>query len=211
MDHKQKSYENTAASVIKEFQKRGIDGFYYPSSKEAVAFAMSMMEPNSVIASGGSQTLEESGMMRAILESDHVYIDRLKASTPEEKRELYAKSVMADYYFMSSNAITLAGELVNIDGNGNRVACLITGPRNVIVLAGMNKIVSDVGEAVNRVRNIAAPPNGVRLHLNTPCASIGKCADCMFEQTMCSHIVVTRRPKQNGRIKVILIGESLGY
>lgn len=211
MDHKQKSYENTANSVIKEFQKRGIDGFYCQTSKEAVELAMSMMEPNSVIASGGSQTLEESGMMRAILESDHTYIDRLKATTPEEKRELYAKSVMADYYFMSSNAITLAGELVNIDGNGNRVACLITGPRTVIILAGMNKIVSDAKEAVNRVRNIAAPPNGVRLNLNTPCASIGKCADCMSEQTMCSHIVITRRPKQNGRIKVILIGESLGY
>lgn len=211
MDHKQKSYANTAASVIKELQKRGMEGFYCPTSKEAVDLAMSMMEPNSVIASGGSQTLQESGMMQAILESDHTFIDRLKASTPEEKREAYAKSVMADYYFMSSNAITLDGELVNIDGNGNRVACLITGPKYVIILAGMNKIVTDVKEAIDRVQNIAAPPNGVRLQLNTPCASIGKCADCMSEQTMCAQIVVTRRPKQNGRIKVILIGESLGY
>lgn len=211
MDVKQKSYENTANSIIKEFKKRGIEGFYCPTSKEAVELAMSMMEPHSVIASGGSQTLEESGMMQAIRESEHTYLDRLKAATPEEKREIYAKSVMADYYFMSANAVTLDGELVNIDGNGNRVACLITGPKEVIVMVGMNKIVTDTGEGINRVRNVAAPPNGVRLNLNTPCSLIGKCANCLSEQTMCAQIVITRRSKPDGRIKVILIGETLGY
>lgn len=205
------SYANTATTIIKALGKRGMEGHYCETSEDAVKLVMSMMEPNSVITSGGSVTLQETGIMEAILNSEHTFIDRLAAKTPEEKREVYAKCVMADYFFMSTNAITLDGELVNIDGNGNRVACLITGPREVFVVAGMNKVVSNVEEGVHRVQNIAAPPNGVRLGLDTPCAGIGKCANCMSSGTMCSNIVITRRPKQDGRIKVILIGETLGY
>lgn len=112
---------------------------------------------------------------------------------------------------MSSNAITLDGELVNIDGNGNRVACLITGPKNVIVIAGMNKIAPDVKSAFDRVRNVAAPPNGVRLGTKTPCAKYGRCHDCYAADSMCCQFVVTRKSRIPGRIKVLLVGEELGY
>lgn len=210
MTPKQISYSNTAESVIKEFARRGIEAYYCENSAEAVEQVLSMMEENSVVTSGGSATLAESGILDAVKNGSYTYIDRLAAKTPEESREIYSKVVMADYFLMSSNAITLDGQLVNIDGNGNRVACLITGPKQVIVVAGMNKLVSTVEEGINRVHNIAAPPNGVRLGLQTPCAMIGKCADCLTKQSMCSQVVITRMCK-NDRIKVVLVGEELGF
>ncbi len=210
MTPKQLSYRNTAESVIKEFARRGIEAYYCEDSKGAVEQVLSMMEKNAVVTSGGSVTLAETGIMDAVKNGPYTYIDRLTAKTPQEAREIYAKSVMADYFLMSSNAITLDGQLVNIDGNGNRVACLITGPKQVIVVAGMNKLVSTVEEGINRVHNMAAPPNGVRLGLETPCAKIGKCADCLSKQSMCSQVVITRMCK-NDRIKVVLVGEELGF
>lgn len=211
MTSKKINYENLASTVIHKLEKRGMEGFYCATSKEAVEQAMKLMKEDSVVAFGGSQTLIETGMMEALASSAHTVIDRTIAKTPEEKREIYAKSVMADDYLMSSNAITIDGELVNIDGNGNRVACLITGPNQVIILAGMNKLTRNVQDAVNRVRNFAAPPNGVRLDTRTPCAVKGVCVDCHEKGCMCSHIVITRHSKIPGRIKVILIGEMLGY
>ena len=127
------------------------------------------------------------------------------------KADFYSKIVTCDYYFMSSNAITLDGQLVNIDGRGNRVACLIDGPKNVIIIAGMNKIVTDVEAGIERVRNYASPPNNIRLGYNTPCAQLGRCANCLVDDCICCQIVITRKSKIPGRIKVILVGEELGY
>ena len=112
---------------------------------------------------------------------------------------------------MSTNAITLDGELINIDGRGNRVAALIYGPEQVIIIAGMNKVATDEAAGLARARNMAAPPNCVRLNKKTPCAVTGRCGDCYGEESICSQIVVTRRSSQKNRIKVILVGEELGY
>lgn len=210
MSPKKMSYRNTAESVIKEFAKRGIEGYYCENSEKAVAQILSMMKENSVVTSGGSATLAETGILDAVKKGTYKYIDRTVAKSSDEAREIYAQCVMADYFLMSSNAITLDGQLVNIDGNGNRVACLITGPKQVIVVAGMNKLVATVEEGISRVHNVAAPPNGVRLGLDTPCSKIGKCGDCYSRQSMCSQVVVTRMCK-NDRIKVILVGEELGF
>lgn len=210
MTPKQISYSNTAESVIKEMKRRGIEGYYCETRQEAVEQVLSMIQKGSVVSSGGSVTLEESGILPAIRERDYTYIDRMLAKTEQEKRETYARIVMADTFLMSSNAVTLDGQLVNIDGNGNRVACLITGPSQVIVVAGMNKLVSTVEEGIHRAHNMAAPPNGVRLGLQTPCAMLGKCMDCMAKDCMCSQVVVTRMCR-NGRIKVVLVGENLGF
>ncbi len=138
-------------------------------------------------------------------------LDRSLARTPEESRQIYAKTVLADYYLMSTNAITLGGELINIDGNGNRVACLIQGPSHVIIIAGMNKVVSDVPGGVARVRNMASPANAIRLNRNLPCAASGVCHDCLSPECFCNQIVVTRRSMHPGRIKIYLVGEELGY
>ena len=156
-------------------------------------------------------TLEELGLIEELKKSDYTVYDRSLAKTPEERSELYSDVVCCDYYFMSSNAITLDGQLVNIDGFGNRVACLITGPKNVVVIAGMNKVVKDVNSAIDRVHNQAAPPNALRLGLNLPCAKFGRCVDCLDDSCMCCQTVITRKSRIPGRIKVILVGEELGY
>ena len=156
-------------------------------------------------------TLDEIGLLDELQNSDYILYDRNKVSNEEERTAMNARIITSDYYFMSSNAITLDGKLVNVDGYGNRVACLIWGPKNVIVIAGMNKVVTDEKAAIDRARNMAAPPNTVRLHKKTPCAELGRCANCLTEDCICSNTVITRRSQIPNRIKVILVGEELGY
>lgn len=209
---KQINYQNLAGNIINKFNLRGIEGYYCADREEANAKAKRFLTPDCTISWGGSVTLNETGLIDDLKETDdYILYDRMSAKTPEEKKEMAGKIFTSDYYFMSSNAITMEGELVNIDGNGNRVACLCNGPDNVIIIAGMNKIVKDVKEAISRVRNIAAPPNAVRLGLDTPCASSGRCNDCFMESCMCGQIVITRMSRIPGRIKVLLVGEELGY
>lgn len=204
-------YENQAATIIKNLEKRNMEGYYCPDGASAVQTALSLMPEHSVISWGGSMTLNETGLMEQLQKRDYTLIDRMTAATPEERRELYAKATLADYYLMSTNAITLDGQLVNIDGAGNRVACLIHGPENVIILAGMNKVCPDVESAIRRVKNCATPPNTVRLNCKTPCAVTGICGDCLSPETICCQEVITRYSRIKGRIKVILIGEEYGY
>ena len=208
---KKQYYENVADSIIEKFNLRGIEGYYCDDAEEALTMAKRFLTPGCSISWGGSETLNEIGLLEELEASDYILYDRSTANTPEEKSAMYSKIVTADYFFMSSNAITLDGQLVNIDGMGNRVACLITGPKNVIIIAGMNKIVTDVETGMERVRNMAAPPNTVRLNCDTPCAELGRCANCLSEDCICCEIVITRKSKIPGRIKVILVGEELGY
>ncbi|WFR56056.1 lactate utilization protein [Anaerocolumna sp. AGMB13025] len=211
MTPKQLYYENLADSLIEKFNLRGIEGYYCDNAEDALIMAKRFLTPGCSISWGGSVTLEEIGLITELKTSDYILYDRLSAKTPEEKEAMYSKIVTTDYFFMSSNAITLDGQLVNIDAGGNRVACLIAGPKNVIIIAGMNKIVTDVNTGIERVHNMAAPPNITRLGLKTPCAELGRCANCLTEDCICCEIVITRKSKIPGRIKVILVGEELGY
>ncbi|MDO5292543.1 MAG: lactate utilization protein [bacterium] len=211
MNPKEQSYKNLSETLIKKLALRNMEGYYCNTKEEAKDLALSLMEKGSSVTWGGSMTISEIGLLDALSEDDYTILDRSIAKTPEEQREFYGRAVMADYFLMSSNAITLDGQLVNIDGNGNRVACLITGPRNVIVIAGINKLVPDVKSGIERVHNFAAPPNGVRLNTGTPCSTTGVCANCLADGCMCCQEVVTRKSRVKGRIKVIIVGESLGY
>lgn len=211
MTPKQQYYETIADNLIKKFNLRGIEGYYCSTKEEALGTIKRFLTPDCSVTWGGSITLQEIGLLDALKNSDYIVYDRADATTDEEKSQLYAKIVTADYFFTSSNAITLDGELVNIDGAGNRVACLITGPKNVVVVAGMNKLTPDVTSAIARVKHMAAPPNAVRLKLNTPCTDIGRCVNCLTDDCICTNTVVTRKSKIPGRIKVILVGEELGY
>ena len=150
MTPKAKYYETLANTMIKNFEKRRMEAYYCPTAKEAVEKALSFLPSGAVVAHGGSMTLEETGMMDALRSADIQFLDRAVCKTPEDSRKIFHDALMADYYFMSTNAMTIDGELVNIDGNGNRVAALIYGPENVIILAGMNKVAKDVAEAVDR-------------------------------------------------------------
>ena len=211
MSPKEIAKQNLANTIIKNMAKKNLEGYYCATSAEAVEKALSLMPEGSSVTWGGSMTLTECGLMDALKTANYEIIDRDTAKTPQEAREMYAKQVMADYYLMSSNAITVDGELVNIDGRANRVSCLCWGPENVIVIAGMNKVTPDIDSALKRVRNIAAPPNTVRLNKNTPCSQTGKCADCYSPECICSQVLITRRSSTPNRIKVILVGEELGY
>lgn len=208
---KKQNYENLADSLIEKFNLRGIEGYYCDNAEEALSMAKRFLTPGCSISWGGSETLKEIGLIDELKASDYILYDRDEAVTPEDKARLYRKIVTVDYFFMSSNAITLDGQLVNIDGSGNRVACLITGPSNVIIIAGMNKIVTDVETGIERVRNMAAPPNVIRLGFQNPCAQLGRCANCLSKDCICCEIVITRKSRIPGRIKVILVGEELGF
>lgn len=211
MSHKQTAFSRQAETIIKNLKKRNMEGFYFNSATACTEAILDEMPKGSLVSWGGSESIKECGLLEAIQRGDYELIDRSTAKTPEESRQIYAKTVLADYYLMSTNAITTDGELINIDGNGNRVACLIQGPRHVIIVAGMNKVVTDVPGGVSRVRNIASPANAIRLERNLPCAGSGICHDCLSPECFCNQIVVTRRSMHPGRIRVYLVGEELGY
>ena len=211
MNYKQQAFAKAAPGIIKNLEKRGMEGYYFEDCASMVKAVLSMMPEGSVLSWGGSASLTESGMMDAIQKGNYTLIDRATAQTDQERREIYGKTVMSDFYFCSTNALTLDGELVNIDGNGNRVACLIHGPQHVMLLVGMNKVVKDLDSAFKRVRTQACPANAIRLNMNTPCAVTGTCADCLSPECFCNQIVVTRRSRHAGRIKVFLVGQELGF
>lgn len=212
MTAKKKNYEHLAEAIIEKLNKRGMEGYYCPDREAVNAKAKRFLTPDCSISWGGSETLSEIGLLDDLKESDdYILYDRTVAKTPEEKREMFSKIVTSDYYFMSTNAITMDGVLINIDGNGNRVACLCNGPEHVVIIAGMNKVVTDIESGIARVRNIAAPPNAIRLNLDTPCAEMGHCVNCLSEDCICDQIVITRKSRTPGRIKVLLVGEELGF
>ena len=212
MTPKQQAYQSLATSIIKNLKTRNIEAFYCEDSAAAVTLAMDLMKNGGTVGMGGTETVKETGLLDAVKDAKHLdFINRDVSKTPEEKKEIFYKTIQCDYFLMSTNAITVDGELINIDGNGNRVACLIHGPEQVIILAGMNKVVDDVDSGIARVGIYAAPPNAARLGTRTPCATLGHCGDCHSEDCMCCQIVVTRHSRHKGRIKVILIGEELGF
>lgn len=211
MSHKTEAFAAMAKTIIENLKKRNMEGYYFENSSECVKAILDSIPSGSVISWGGSETIKETGLMEAVHNGSYELIDRTTAKNPEEARQIYARTVLADYYLMSSNAVTIDGELINIDGNGNRVACLIQGPSHVIIVVGMNKIVTDVENGVARVRNMASPANAIRLKKKIPCAATGHCHACLAPDCFCNQIVITRRSGHEGRIKVYLVAENLGY
>lgn len=211
MTNKQLAFETTANTIIKNLKLRNMEGYFFENSADAVNAILQMIPEGSSITWGGSETFKETGMLAALQKGNYDLIDRSTATTPEERRTQYGQMVMADYFFMSSNAVTLNGELVNIDGNSNRVGLLVHGPQHVFILVGMNKIVADVDAGIKRTRTYACPANAKRLQKTTPCGVIGKCGECLSDECMCNQIVITRRSGHKGRIKVFFIAEELGY
>ena len=207
MNPKQISFQNTAQTLIKNLEKRNMSGYYCATKEEALQKALQLIPVNSSVGWGGSMTMEEIGLLDALKKGEYEAIDR----TQGDPKEQAAKIFTADYFLMSTNAITLDGELINIDGRANRICYLCYGPEHVLIIAGMNKVVPDVESGIKRVRNMATPPNTTRLNKNTPCAKTGRCMDCLSPDCICNQILITRRSGQEGRISVILVGEELGY
>lgn len=211
MTNKKEFYQIKAQKIIKNFAKRNIEGYFAKNSKQARQKVITLIKNNSTVSWGGSMTLKEIKLLQKLKEKNYKLLDRSEAKTAAAREKIYHQALKADYYLMSSNAITQSGKLINIDGNGNRLAALIYGPKNIIIVAGMNKITVDEKSGLKRVRNQAAPANAIRLNQNTPCTKTGQCAACQLEDTICCQTVITRRSRKKGRIKVILVGEELGY
>lgn len=212
MDNVKQQHELVAKKVIQNLKKRHMEGFYCKSPEEAVSLVSSLMDKDSSVTWGGSMTLKEIGLDEEIKRrTDLTVFDRATAKSPEEIEKIYRSAFSADNYIMSTNAITVDGELLNIDGNGNRVAALIFGPKQVIIIAGMNKVCQNLEEAMSRVRNIASPPNCIRLNKKTPCSATGLCGNCLSDDCICNQIVTTRNSRDPERIKVILIEGNWGY
>lgn len=214
MSAKEQFYKNQAEGIIEKLALRKMKGYYCANVQEAKEKLLELIagsnEQKKTIGYGGSMTLDENGFKEYLTEHGQNLILRENYKTEEEIIECKKQLVCADVFLTSTNAITLDGELVNIDGRGNRVSFLIYGPEEVIVIAGMNKVVTDVEAGIRRTRNFAAPPNTVRLERSTPCATTGRCGNCL-QDSICSQIVVTRTSMIPERIKVILVGEELGY
>lgn len=205
------SHKKTAETVIKKFAKRGMEAYYCSTKEEAMKQILSFIPEGSSVTWGGTESMEEAGVCEAIRTGNYNFIDRKTAKTPEEARALYGKIVCADFFLTSTNAFTTDGELVNIDGASNRVACIAHGPAHVIVLASLDKMCATVEDCINRIHTHAAPPNALRVGVDTPCSKTGVCADCVSPSTICCQTLITRYSRIPGRIKVVLCGEKLGY
>ena len=203
-------YEKQAETIIKHLQKRGMEGYYCADSKSAVQKALSLIPEGSTVTWGGSESIKECGLMEALKDAPVTIWDR-KDVKPEDMKAFYLKAFSANVYLMSSNAITLDGQLVNIDGTGNRIAALTYGPDRVVLIVGMNKVCPDLESAITRVHNVAAPPNCMRLNIENPCTKDGICHNCLSPTKICNMLHVMHFNRFPGRIQVVLVGEQLGY
>lgn len=205
--------KNVVAKTLENLKRRQFEAYYCETADEACGLALSLIPEGDSVAWGGSKTAEQIGLIQAVRTAGKFnVIDRDKATTPEEKAAFMRQGLSADTFISGINGLSSDGWIVNIDGTGNRVAATVYGPRNIIFVAGVNKLVDGgVEDAIDRARNIAAPRNAQRFDIATPCKATGKCADCLSPCTICSQFVLTRFCKPAGRIKVILIGEELGF
>ena len=207
-----KRYDLLGPRVAEACRRRNFEAYYCADKEEVLSLLLSLIPKDHTVSWGGSETLFELGVIEAVKENGYAVIDRATASSPEERIELMRKALLSDTYLMSANAVSEEGTLVNVDGNGNRVAAMMFGPKSVIAVVGMNKVVRDTDAAILRARTIAAPMNIQRFDaLNTPCKASGFCADCKSADCICSYVTVTRMCRPKGRIKVIFVGENLGF
>lgn len=187
-------------------------GFYVESSQELLSLLSTLLAEGEKIGCGDSATLEETGVFEHLRNGSYIFFDKhQKNLTTEDKRKLYLNNFDADTFITGTNAVTMDGKLFNIDGNGSRVAPMIYGPRQVIVVVGVNKLVDTVEDAIQRTRQIAAPLDAKRLNKNTPCVKLGRCIDCKHEQRICNNFVLIARQFSKDRIKVIFINGDYGY
>ena len=198
--------------ALTALKANGFKVIYADNSKEALDKVMSLIPKEAKVGIGGSVTVRDIGLVEAIEKQNNpIFMDWGKPLELKEKLKVRKEALNSDVYLTSSNAITLQGQLVNIDGTGNRVSAMIFGPKKVIVVAGANKLVGTLDEALARIKNIACPLNGKRLNFKTPCALTGKCADCSSPDRMCKVTVILEKKPSLSDITIVLVGENLGY
>lgn len=211
LTQKKMQYDKAGPKVAEALNKRFFEAYYCSDRESGLQKVLELIPQNHVVSWGGTSTADELGIKDALRQRGQAVIDRDTAKDAQERKEMLKKALTCDTFLMSSNAISSDGELVNIDGTGNRVAALCFGPDQVVVVAGMNKVAGDLDDAMGRARQVAAPINAQRFQLKTPCSVNGLCGNCKGADCICAQIVTTRVCKPAGRIKVVLIGEDLGF
>ena len=210
MDPKQKYYHKRGELLVKNLRSRHFEAYYCESREQALEKALELIPMGATVGWGGALSAKQIGLLDAMNNGNYNAIDRDKAPNPEQRKQAMKRCLLADVFITGANALSMDGQMVNIDGNGNRVAPIVYGPESIIVIAGMNKVMDTLDAAMIRARTVAAPMNKQRFEPNTPCAVTGSCADCKVQGCICNHIVVTRHCRPVGRIKFILVGEALG-
>lgn len=209
-------------ATLKNLKRNRMEAYYVDTKEQACDLVKTLVQPGATVSCGGSVTLKQTGVYDIIASGDYDFLDRSACKTAEETDALYRQVFSADAFFTSANAVTENGELYNVDGNSNRVAAIVFGPKSVICVCGVNKLVKNIDEAIRRVKTKAAPPNTVRLGIETPCAKTGACislkqedpdmcAGCHGDGRICCNYVVNAQQRHINRIKVIIIGEEYGY
>ena len=221
-DNKKTIIEMRINKTGANLKKNNMEFYYAPTAADVRGIVESLMPEGCTVTHGGSESMKECGIPELLNSGRNNYIDRSKATTPEETKAVYRQAFSADVYITSSNAVTEDGVLYNVDGNSNRIAAIAYGPDSVIVIAGYNKIVRDLAEAEVRVKNTAAPPNCVRLNCETYCAKTGECVSlknashqmsdgCAGDGRICCNYLISAQQRHKGRIKVIIVGEELAF
>ena len=211
MNPKEIYIEKRAQVVVKNLNNRHFEAYYCANREEALAKALELIPAGASVGWGGATSAEQIGLLNAVRTGDYKAIDRDKTTTLADREAAMRACLGADVFLTGSNAISMDGQLVNIDGIGNRVAAIVYGSKSIVMIAGMNKVVDTLEAAVTRARTVAAPINTQRFPVETPCKVTGTCADCKSDGCICNQMLITRNCKPAGRIKVILVGEDLGF
>lgn len=211
MNHQETRKQLLAEHLMKNLRQRHYETFYCPTAAEAVERITAMIPEGSSVTWGGSMTIRQMGLTDALHKKNLQVWDRDLAPDREAAQEIYRRAFNADYYLSSVNAISEDGLIVNIDGNGNRVAAITFGPRHVIFVVGLNKVARDAEAALSRARCTASPINAARFDIKTPCHADGVCHNCKSPDSICNYIHIMRNSHPAGRHTVVLVGEDLGY
>ena len=204
--------EERAKRAIERLEAHDFKAIYFKTKEEAVQEILKHIAPKQRIGVGGSVTIRELRILEKLEAQGGIIYDHWKPGlTKEQTLEIRKKQMTSDIYLSSVNAVTMNGELVNIDGAGNRVSSTVFGPGKVILVAGHNKIVEDIQEAIKRVKNVAAPKNAKRLNIDVPCAKLGRCVDCNSPNRICRVVMIHERRPSLTDMFIILVGEELGY
>ncbi len=210
-------------NVIDALSRNNMNGIYAPDCAAAVREVEKLLSDGCTVSMGGCATAVESGILDLLRSGRYNFLDRnVQGLTPDQIMDIYRRTYSADAFITSTNAITENGELYNVDGNSNRVSAMLFGPDKVIVVAGYNKIVSDINDAVKRVKTTAAPINATRLNCDTPCRKTGKCVSltkessyicdgCATDSRICANYTIMAHQRRSDRVYVILVGEELGF
>lgn len=198
--------------LVKNLERRHFEAYYCPTRHEAIELVNKLIADGSTVSWGGSMSIRDMGLIDSLRHRKSLsLLDREQASSPAEIEAIYRETFGCDYFLTSANALSEDGVLVNIDGNGNRVAAITWGPRHVIHVVGINKVAADVDAAVKRARSTAAPINATRFEIKTPCQTDGVCHNCNSPQSICNYIHLLRNNNSAHRHVVIIVGEELGY